>query len=309
MIRYWNILQQFAAYPGFVLMRTVARFECLRSVIVFVVRKLRHPVGSYLVSLGRRRSQFFADVDPVAVAVNVERDGFAVGLSLSPRVVSELCTFAATNCCFANRDPRLGFLPARIEQARAIIGRRFLLAHYFNVRRQSPLIARLTKDPVLLEVAARYLGTAPKLVGVSLWWSYPEAADAGARSTAAQMFHYDLDDFKFIKFFFYLTDVDTTSGPHVIVRATHRHKQRVRLRDVLAVRRYTDQEVLAAYGQDRIATITGPAGTGFAEDTLCIHKGDPPTERERLLLQVQFALNDFGNQHDHIDDSKLATIA
>ena len=31
-------------------------------------------------------------------------------------------------------------------------------------------------------------------------------------------FHYDVDDFKFLKLFFYLNDVDENCGPHVYVK-------------------------------------------------------------------------------------------
>jgi len=94
----------------------------------------------------------------------------------------------------------------------------------------------------------------------------------------------------------------------VIVRATHRNKQPLPLKDALKARRFTDEEIEAAYGAGRIVSITGPAGTGFAEDTLCIHKGQAPTGAERLVLQVQYALNDFGNQHDDVDESQLSMI-
>jgi hypothetical protein len=302
------VVRTFMKYPGFVLMRSVARFGGVRHAAAWVQSALREPVKRYVARLQHRHSEFFENADAAELARTVERDGFARGLALPAAAVDELVDFARTNQCWADRDPQLGFLPARIEEARRKVGRPILLAHYFNARRRSALIARLTEDPLLLEVAARYLRTVPKFVGVSLWWSYPTLSDAISRHRAAQMFHFDLDDFKFIKFFFYLTDVDASSGPHVIVRATHREKRQVRRGDALRVRRYSDDEVVAAYGKDRIVSITGPAGTGFIEDTLCIHKGEPPTGRERLVLQVQYALNDFGNQHDDIDESKLAVI-
>jgi hypothetical protein len=122
------------------------------------------------------------------------------------------------------------------------------------------------------------------------------------------MFHYDLDDFKFIKFFFYLTDVDAGSGPHVAVRTSHLRRRVARFGDRLKVRRYSDDEVIGLYGRDQIVSITGPAGMGFAEDTICIHKGQTPVSRERLILQFQYALNDWGNQHDERDESELVVI-
>ncbi len=303
-----SVARTLTRYPGFVLMRSIARFEAVRGLVAWVQSSLREPLAHYVARLQRSPSEFFVGADPVGLAQVVERDGFAVGLTLPAAVVAELVAFALNNPCWADRDPRLGFMPERIEEARRKSGRRFLLAHYFNARQRSPLIERLTRDRVLLEIAARYLRTVPTFVGVTLWGGYPEPADAVARNRAAQMFHYDLDDFKFIKFFFYLTDVDAGAGPHVIVRGTHHDKRRLRSGDAFNVRRYSDDEIVATYGWDRIASIVGPAGTGFVEDTLCIHKGEPPSTRARLVLQVQYALNDFGNQRDDIDDAQLQML-
>lgn len=309
MARLSSVLRTFTEYPGFVLMRSVARFDLVRNAVVRAQTAMRGPVGPFIERTRKRRSDFFPDADPAALAREVESDGFSLGLTLPGEVVRELTEFARTHPCWANRDPALGYLPQHLDEARRKIGRAFLLGHYFNVRRRSNLVSRLAEDPVLLEIAARYLGTVPKLVGTALWWSYPEEVDAEARNQAAQMFHFDLDDFKFIKYFFYLTDVDETSGPHVIVRATHRNKRQIKSGDAFKVRRYSDAEIEQMYGQDRIVSITGPAGTCIIEDTLCIHKGAPPTGRERLVFQLQYALNDFGNQSDEIDETKLKVIA
>lgn len=304
-----NVWRTLAAHPGYVLMRSIARIDFARNAMVAVQTSLRKSLNSCLRTLQQQRSPFFADVDTASIAGGVDRDGFALGLTLPPPLLMALLDFARDNPCWAERDPRLGFLPQQLERARASLGRDFLIAQYFNARTRSPLIAQLSRDPVLLEIAARYLHAAPTLVGVNMWWSYPVRGSAIDHSHAAQMFHYDLDDFKFIKFFFYLTDVDADAGPHVIVRGSHRERYRASLRDSLRVRRYSDEEISRAYGDDRVVRITGPAGSGFAEDTLAIHKGEVPTGRARLLLQFQYALNDFGIQHDDVEESRLAMIA
>lgn len=306
--KFRNVLGTFAQHPGFVLMRTVARIDFVRNLAVALQRSVRGSLSDYLQALEHRRSPFFEGVDTAAIAATIDRDGFAFGLTLPKATIEALVDFALANPCFIDRNPALGFFPAQIEQARAKFGRKFLLAQYFNLRTRSPLVEQLSRDPVLLGIAARYLRTPPTLVGVNLFWSYPAALSAIQHSYAAQMFHYDLDDFKFIKFFFYLSDVDASAGPHIAVRASHRSKRRMGFRDLFRVRRYSDAEVLAAYGQERVVCITGPAGTGFAEDTLCIHKGEAPTMRERLILQVQYALNDWGVQHDDRHESELAMI-
>ena len=66
--------------------------------------------------------------------------------------------------------------------------------------------------------------------------------------------------------------------------------------------------MIRCYGADKVATIYGKAGSGFAEDTSCIHKGLAPTGRDRLILQIQFALHDFGVQHDRMEESALHQI-
>ena len=50
------------------------------------------------------------------------------------------------------------------------------------------------------------------------------------------------------------------------------------------------------------------AGTGFAENTLCIHKGSTPRATPRLLLQLQYALFDYGAMNDHVDRDRLRPI-
>ena len=304
-----NVIRTLIKSPGFLSMRAAARFGIVRSAAVRVQRAWRGSLVDYLDVQSHRQSEFFQSLDSSALAARVDIDGIALGISLPPSVVSALMGYARTNPCWAERNPKFGFYLADVERARQNIGRRFLIAQYFNARRDCPLIARLVDDPLILGVAARYLGTTPTLVGVNLWWSFPEKGNSTARDYAAQVFHFDLDDFRFIKFFFYLTDVDESAGPHVAVRSTHRQKRHAKFSDRFKARRYSDQEIADVYGTDRLMVITGPAGTGFIEDTLCIHKGRSPMVRERLVLQLQYALNNFGNQHDDIDDSKLEMIA
>jgi hypothetical protein len=301
----WRTLRR---YPGYFLMRSVARVDFVRNAVAGLQTLTRGSLSGYLGTLARERSPFFADADPASIADGLDRDGFAFGLTLPRKTVDMIVDFARSNPCFVDRDPALGFLPAQIEQAREKLGRKFLLAQYFNLRTHLPVVAQLSQDPVLLGIAARYLRTPPTLVGVNLFWSYPAALSGDRHSYAAQMFHYDLDDFRFMKFFFYLLDVDSTTGPHVVVRATHRNKRHAAFGDRFKVRRYSDAEIVAAYGEQRVVSITGPAGMGFAEDTRCIHKGQTPTTRERLILQFQYALNDWGIQHDDRDESELVMI-
>lgn len=295
-------------HPGYVLMRAAARFSSVRNACVAVQGCVRPSLAKYLRGIEMRRSLFFPGKEAREVARAVERDAYALGLDLAGEHVNELRRFADNEPCFVDRNPTLGFMARDVARAREKLGQPFLQAQYFNLRKRSELIRQLSDDPLLVATAARYLGTPPKLIGVNLFWSYPAQVSNDKRSYAAQLFHFDLDDFKFIKFFFYLTDVDMESGPHVLVRSSHHIKRYASLGDRLKVRRYSDEEILSAYGADRIVTITGPAGTGYAEDTLCIHKGLPPAAKDRLILQIQYAINDWGTQHDEIGEADLVML-
>lgn len=143
-----------------------------------------------------------------------------------------------------------------------------------------PHIVKLANSPALLALATEYIGCKPTLSAIGLRWSFPVEAEG----EGLQAFHRDSDDWRFLKVFVYLTDVDEECGPHVYVKGTHQARAPLRLRP------YSDTEVRKAYGTDRCVAVTGPAGFAFAADTYGIHKGAVPVKRPRLLLQLQYSI-------------------
>ena len=143
-----------------------------------------------------------------------------------------------------------------------------------------PHLLKLANSAALVRLAAQYIGCKPTISAIGLRWSYPQPGSG----KGLQGFHRDCDDWRFIKVFVYLTDVDDAAGPHVYVGGTHQEHCSVRLQA------YSDAEVGSRYGAHRISRVTGPAGTGFAVDTRGIHKGQVPTQKPRLLLQIQYSL-------------------
>jgi hypothetical protein len=143
-----------------------------------------------------------------------------------------------------------------------------------------PHLLALANSAPLVRLAAHYIGCKPTISAIGLRWSYPQAGTG----RGLQGFHRDCDDWRFVKVFVYLTDVDDAAGPHVYVSGTHKEHCSMRLQP------YSDDEIARQYGRPRIASVTGPAGTGFAVDTCGIHKGLVPTQKPRLLLQIQYSL-------------------
>lgn len=278
-------------------MRVLGRFDAVRSL----------SAASRNGAARRDESAtLFPGVDVASSVAGIRDNGYKTGLVLPPDVLSEIRAWAEQTPCYGNMNPRWGFLPADRAAAERAAGTGFTVAHYFNSER-CPAIARLHDDPVLRQIAERYVGPRARFIATHMWWSFArDGADAKAQHRFAQMFHYDLDDYRFLKFFFYLTDVDERAGPHVYVRGSNRGRS---LSQLFPLRRYADDEVERWFGSDRIDVVTAPAGAGFVVDTFGIHKGATPTGRDRLLLQLEVQQRAYGFETDRARDEDLERIA
>ena len=308
----WNsIFQALRSQPSYTLMRGAARFRSVRGVVSHSRRLLQGgDLRAHLADCETRMTQsLFAQVDRPDFVRRLREGGVAFGLKLPQALSSEIVRYAAEHPCFADRRAGCGFRFEDRPRAEAAMGKPILVAQYFNAAAQCPAIGRLLQDPALQWIAGKYLESVPTFVGANLWWTFPVQALEEDRDRHAHLFHRDVDDFRFFKFFFYLTDVKPGDGAHVCVVASHRRPPVLRPGDRWNIRRYSDAEVERCFAGDKIVEICGPAGTGFAENTLCVHKGLTPTREPRLLLQLQYALFDYGVMHDRRDPAALQMIA
>lgn len=171
-------------------------------------------------------------------------------------------------------EEMLGYLAQREPIGNASLGN-YGLADVVNC----PHVMQIANHPRLLAIASSYLGCKPTISTIGLRWSYPSERKAGVQS-----FHRDPDDWKMVKFFTYLTDVDEGTGPHVFVAGSHREKS------PFFAGRYSDQDIAAKYGENNLITIDGPRGTMFLADTAGVHKGAPAVDGPRLLFEVGYTL-------------------
>ena len=220
----------------------------------------------------------------------LELEGAVMGPALPEKHVEYLVEFAKNNPCYADRVKSQGFYLHDREAAEQKLGKKLLLAQYYNVHKD-PLIGSLSQDPFLLSVAAKYLQTPPKLMSINMWWTFPVEASQEDKAKHAHVFHYDLDDVKFVKFFFYLTDVDEGAGPHVYVKGSNKE---IKYKNALfKSKRFTDQEISEAYGEENIIHVYGKAGACLIEDTITLHKGITPSQTPRLILQFEYSINTY----------------
>lgn len=244
---------------------------------------VRHPTGGVPSEEQARTSTFvdFAEVD--ACVQGLSRDGVYVFQTPLP---ADMVTRMRDSALDVPASPRgLDAPPAPFPRSSPAVGRYDIDE---NDTMLSPDMQDYVSDPALALIAARYLGQPVIQDQTALWWTTTQGSADAAMN--AWLFHQDRDRLSFLKFFCYLTDVGPENGPHTVVRGTHRSLPKSLRTDG----RQTDEAVREAGLWDRVISLSGPAGTMMAVDTVGLHKGLPPQAGDRCVLQVEFATSLFG---------------
>ncbi len=235
-----------------------------------------------------QRSVILSEMTPEEIVRHIGVNGIAEGLRLPEETVADVISFAARTPCYANaeRDRPLDRCQrGQLAAADAVIG------DYLDSIADCDAIRRLWRDPKILAIAGGYLGRKPLPLRSRLWWSFRnDRATSEVRAAHAQdLFHFDLDDWRAIKFFFYLTDVGRENGPHIYVRKSHRNRS---IRDqLLPFKGRSSRYIAARYGEANFAIIQGPAGTGFVQDPYGFHTGTSVMGASRLIFEIEYGVS------------------
>lgn len=164
-------------------------------------------------------------------------------------------------------------------------------------------IQALLRDNSFIAIAQEYLKTSAKVDYGAFWWS--TAYSSRAQSNSAQMYHFDMDRFKWLKVFIFLTDVTLENGPHVFVRQTHQSHTIPKSLLKAGYTRHEDFEVEKHFPKEDVKIFTVPAGTIHIEDTRGLHKGTCVQKGERLVLELQYSNCLFGAVSPSIKNAKI----
>tara|TARA_Y100000389_G_C17434750_1_gene504799 strand:+ start:54 stop:1076 length:1023 start_codon:yes stop_codon:yes gene_type:complete len=168
---------------------------------------------------------------------------------------------------------------------------------------QQPVIHEILLNNNIYQVAKKYFDSEPFLDHVSLSISSDYNKMTEPDSKAAQLYHFDLDRPKWLKFLIYLNDVDEKNGPHCYVEGTHkingipfniRSRGYKRIEDYKIQRLNLDQH-----------TFHGKAGSAIIEDTIGLHKGSVVKSGYRILLNIQVNSSMFGIPYKKIPIKKI----
>ncbi len=284
------------ADPLWLLMFLTGRFRIVHSIIAFFFKFSK--VKEYDLKLSS-----FADLKVDDVVESLEKDGVYLGLQIPKPILEEIITFANSNDCYGDGEYTSGFLYSEKDKAIQQREEPFVRAEYYNTAVLSAAINKLANDPKILDIATKYLGKTPAFLGSRLHWIFVVNKPEFDLDKGAMNFHYDIHDFRCLRFFFYITDVDPLSGPHVCILGSHTRRK---LSYVFSFfRRRSEAELVDYYGTEKILSVCGPAGFGFVEDVFCFHRATPPISKDRLLLQLQYGLHDYGEQSDFVDQALL----
>ena len=219
--------------------------------------------------------------------------GFALlDTSLSPTVVQQLSDFMASAPCTLTTDRTSPLAPGET----VIVDFQEPLAEKYAATTDSllrnDLVRQMMVDRGLLEIAQRYLGTAPIIDILTAWYSFPSTAPS---HEAAQLFHFDLDRIRWMKVFFLLTDQTIDTGAHTYIPGTHRDGG---INPKLLAKGYVrleDEDVDQFHPRHTWKSMEAPAGSILLEDTRGLHKGVSLKRDHRLMLQFEYAQSLFGH--------------
>ena len=146
-----------------------------------------------------------------------------------------------------------------------------------------PTVKDFAFSDLVLEIASEYFNCLPALGTFNLRKSYANTSSP----VKHQIFHSDPNSIKFIKFFFYLNNVDIDGGPFCIVKGSLYRK----FSGWLNKYRWSEEEMKAIYGEDSIQYLTANVGDMIIANTTCFHRGVPPIKQDRTMLTLNYVVH------------------
>jgi hypothetical protein len=279
-IRYFAYYKYFLQDPKWLLMFVFSRFIFIRTIVSFFSKQ---PIAlKYTVN-----SLFFRDINVDNIVRSLKNEGLYLGIQLPVETIEAILNYTNCELCYGNGSFENKFYLREKEDWEINYGKKLTIGEYFNASAQCSSIKALECDPFLLSIANKYFNKKPICLGTRLWWSFTNAQDYHKRLKFGQeLFHYDLTGYQSLRFFFYITDVSLLDGPHVCICGSHKKKKFWHQLTLFVGR--SDRAMIDYYGKEKIVSISGTSGFGFAEDPFCFHKGIPPTDKNRLALYIDF---------------------
>ena len=225
----------------------------------------------------------FESIDSSRILNNLKTHGFSLGINLSQSTTNAILEFAH-NTPVDKESYENVYVHSKMDES-PIRGIRTYPYNSPHTRCDS--IRQIAYDNSVIDIVSSYLGIQnPILFSSKLYWSFPNHESKTNSNYSPQYFHFDVSDSKALTLFFYLSDVDITSGPHVVVKGTNTNRSIFNILNW----KISDKKAERIFAS-RIETIIGPKGTGFFEDLLNYHKHAFASHKNpRLMLALTYVI-------------------
>ena len=156
---------------------------------------------------------------------------------------------------------------------------------------EKSMVFKFVTSDFILKIVSKYLGCVPLLTHISVWWSPNDKI----YEQSSQFYHLDHEDYKQVKGFLFLSDIDEESGPlHAISSSQSLKIQKKISYDMKDKnKRVLDKTInefnLKNNRKLNIEKFVGKKGDLLLMDTSkCFHFGSRKSSKERLILSFQF---------------------
>lgn len=149
---------------------------------------------------------------------------------------------------------------------------------------------KFVTNEYLVEIISRYLGCVPLLTHISLWYS----PNKKINFESSQSYHLDHEDYRQIKGFLYIYDVDELSGPLNIINAIQSNKIQKKIQYRLTkLKKRVGDDLINNLKQQNIdideLSMVGKSGDLVLVDTSnCFHFGSRVGTKPRFVLAFQY---------------------
>lgn len=160
-------------------------------------------------------------------------------------------------------------------------------------------------DTRIYDISKKYFKSEPFFdhVGLSITSDYNKYSNPDSK--AAQLYHFDLDRPKWLKFLIYINNVDDSNGPHAFIEGSHKSN---RIPFSLRSRGYVridDEEIKKINMIKNEKIFYGKAGSAIIEDTIGFHKGNIVKKGYRIMLSIQVNSSMFGIKNTKFNVNEL----
>ena len=228
----------------------------------------------------RRGIHFAPWRDIVKGVIRIMRPVRHDALRREPSLLRNLHPAEIAACLHTDSIAVAGVLPPNFVSRLRHVTDRLAIDHYKFVHEVDPYFRRLAEDPAVLDVLRAYFGCEPELLEATLLITGTHNPGPGVRKNR---YHLDYGGWDSLNVMVYLTDVDSDSSCHVVIKGSHRT-----MTYLDAVRgTISADEAQRRFGA-AITEITGPAGLVFFENTEAFHERRCGNKR-RVMLNLLYA--------------------